>query len=355
MRRPLAAAGVSLLLLAAVVTYILDVGPLAPASAARSVVFIAISRTSDETDAREIEAIDLDAGTRQLFVARARVTALALSSDRRSLYVALTGGEVAFLDATTGSEFRAMDLGEPDVVSLVPTPDGHTLFAVTATDLQSSVVPIDLLTKQTGAPLTFDLTAGPAAIRGDALVVPLGDNRRLELAFIDVHTGALSSRVALPLGGSLVPPTAFRIDARRTGILAFDDGGSGSDPIVRMYLVTDPSHWEEVFGLPASPPFLAPPFPQAPQLQPVAIGLQAAAAADGTVHVCTTVGTIARRYVVSTDLRSTSAGTDCGPMAGGDQILMAKRDPPQLLVLDAASGKTIRTVPLAGVPAGLAH
>jgi len=353
-RRPLAAAGVALLLLAAAVSYILGVGPLAAASAARSVVFIAISRTSDETDAREIEAIDLDAGTRQLFGAGARVTALALSSDRRSLYVALAGGQIAFLDATTGSQFRAVDLGEPDVVSLVPTPDGHTLFAVTATDLRSSVVPIDLLTTQTRTAVTFDMTAGPAAIWGDALVVPLGDNRRLELAFVDVHTGALSSRVALPLGGSLVPPAAFRIDARRTGILAFDDG-SGSDPIVRMYLVTDPSHWEEVFGLPASPPFLAPPFPQAPQLQPVAIGLQAAAAADGTVHVCTTVGTIARRYVVSTDLKSTSAGTDCGPMAGGDQILMAKRDPPQLLVLDAASGKTIRTVPLAGVPAGLAH
>jgi hypothetical protein len=348
-RRPLAAAGVALLLLAAAVTYVLSVGPLAPASAARSVVFVAISRTSAETDAREIEVIDLDAGTRQLFGVGARVTTLALSSDRRSLYVALAGGQIAFLDATTGSQFRAVDLGEPDVVSLVPTPDGHTLFAVTATDLQSSVVPIDLLTTQTRTAVTFDMTAGPAAIRGDALVVPLGDNRRLELAFLDVHTGALSSRVALPLGGSLVPPAAFPIDARRIGILAFDGGFSDSESIVRMYLLTDPSHWDEVYGL------LGPSFPDAPQLQPVGIGLQAAAAADGTIHVCTTVGTVARRYVVSTELMSTSAGTDCGPMAGGDQILMAKGDPPQLLVLDAASGRTIRTVPLAGVPAGLAH
>jgi hypothetical protein len=34
---------------------------------------------------------------------------------------------------------------------------------------------------------------------------------------------------------------------------------------------------------------------------------------------------------------------------------MAKRDPATLLVLDATTGKALRTLPLAGVPARLVH
>src|SRR5256885_1645987 len=81
------------------------------ATAPRSAVFVAISRSADEADAREIEAIDLTAGTRDLFDAGGRITAMALSPDRRSLYVGLDGGRVTFLDATTGIEFGDVDLG----------------------------------------------------------------------------------------------------------------------------------------------------------------------------------------------------------------------------------------------------
>ncbi|HEV2011441.1 MAG TPA: hypothetical protein VGS17_10510, partial [Candidatus Limnocylindria bacterium] len=149
MRRTLIALGViGLLLVAGVSAYVLGIGPLAPPTVARSVVFVAISRSTDEADADEIEAIDLVAGTRDLFVVGGRITALALSADRRSLYVALDGGKVLLLDATTGSQFGAIDLGGPTVVSLVPTADGHTLFAIAVTSISSSVVPIDLATKK---------------------------------------------------------------------------------------------------------------------------------------------------------------------------------------------------------------
>jgi hypothetical protein len=342
-RGPLIALGAVVLLVGGfAVAYVLGIGPLARPTAARTVVFVAISRSSDEADAQEIEAIDLDAGTRELFDVGSRITALALSADRRSLYVGLDGGKVVLLDATTGSQFGAVDLGGPAVVSLVPTADGKTLFAVAVTNVQSTVVPIDLATKKAADPIVLPTTAGPAIIWGDALVVPFGDPQHLQVAFIDVNTRAVTSRLTLPRG-SLLPPAALRISDARTGIVAFDAGIQGGLGL-HLYVIADPLHWTDVA--------LQAPFPQGPNRQ-IGIGLQVAAAADGTIHLCSIAGTGARRYVIGTDLKSTSAGTDCGPLSGGERILMAKRDPAQLLVLDGKSGKTMRTLPLAGVPARL--
>jgi len=347
MRRPLIALGVIVLLLVAgTAAYVLGIGPLAPRIAARSVVFVAISRSADEADAQEIEAIDLAAGTRDLFDAGGRITAMAVSPDRRSLYVALDGGAVVLLDATTGSPFGTVDLHGPTVVSLVPTADGRTLFAVAVTNVQSSVVPIDLATKKTADPVTFPMTAGAAVISGDALILPLADPQRLQVAFIDVNTHAVTSRLTLP-GGSSIAPAAFRISGARTGIVAFDLPFARGGPGLRVYVITDPLHWSDVA--------LSAPFPQGRGRQPIGIGLQATASVDGTIHVCTTAGAAAQRYVVSSDLRSTSVGMTCGPLAGGDRILMATRDPAQLLVLDGRTGNTVRTLPLAGVPARLAQ
>jgi hypothetical protein len=343
-RRPLIALGVVLLLLVAgAVAYVLGVGPLTRPSAAGSVVFVAISRSSDEADAHEIEAIDLTAGTRDLFDAGGRITAMALSADRRSLYVALDGGKIVLLDATTGSQFGAIGLGGPTVVSLDPTADGRTLFAVAVTNIQSSVVPIDLATKKAADRVTFAMTAGVAVIRGDMLIVPLADPQRLQVAFIDVTTRAVASRLALPRG-SLLPAAVFAISGTRTGLVMFDPGLTGGGGL-RVYTITDPLHWSDLL--------LQAPWPQG-QGRQIGIGLQAAAAADGSIHVCSAAGTNARRYVVSADLQGAIAGTDCGPLAGGDQTVMAKRDPAQLLVLDG-SGKAVRTLPLAGVPARLVH
>jgi outer membrane protein assembly factor BamB len=342
-RRPLIALGAILLLLGAVaIAYGLGLGPLARPTAARSVVFVAISRSSDEADAQEIEAIDLDAGTRDLFDVGSRITALALSADRRSLYVGLDGGKIDLLDATTGSPFGNVDLGGPTVVSLVPTADGKTLFAVAVTNIQSTVVPIDLAAKRAGDPIVLPTTAGPAVIRGDALLVPFGDPGHLQVAFIDVNTRAVTSRLALPRG-SLVAASAFRITDGRTGVVAYDPGFTGSTGL-RVYVLTDTLHWTDVA--------LQAPFPQGPRGQ-IGIGLQVATAADGTIHLCSIAGTAARRYVVGPDLKGISAGTDCGPLSGGDRILMAKRDPAQLLILDEKTGKTVRSLPLAGVPARL--
>ena len=346
MRRPLIAFGVLVLLFLAVgVASLLGVGPLAPRTAARSVVFVAISRSTDEADAREIEAIDLEAGTRELFDAGGRITAMAISPDRRSLYVGLDGGKVVLLDATTGSQFGAVDLGGPTVVSLNPTADGNTLFVVAVTNVQTTVVPIDLGPKKAAEPLTFPMTGGPAVIRGDTLLVPLGDPQRLQVAFVDIGRRTLRSRLILPRGSS-VPPVAFPIDAGRTGIVAFDSGLTSGSLGMRMYVVIDQLLWSDV-------PLEAP-FPLGFGRPRIGIGLQGAASASGAIQVCSSAGTSARRYLIGADLKATSAGADCGPLAGGAEIVMAKRDPAQLLVLDG-TGKTLRTLPLAGVPARLVH
>ena len=343
MRGPLIAVGAIVLLIGAVaIAYVIGLGPLARPTVARSVVFVAISRSSDEADAQEIEAIDLDAGTRQVFDVGSRITALALSADRRSLYVGLDGGKIAMLDATTGTQFGAVDLGGPSVVSLVPTADGKTLFAVTVTNIQSTVVPIDLATKKPADPIVLPATAGGGVISGSALIVPFGDPQRLQVAFIDVNTRVVSSRLTLPRG-SLVPPTAFRISDARTGVAAYDSGFSGGG--LRVYVLTDQLHWTDVA--------LQAPLPQGQRGGQIGIGLQAAATAEGIIQLCSVAGANARRYVIGTDSRSTSVGSDCGPLSGGDRILMARRDPAQLLVLDGKSGKTVRTLPLAGVPARL--
>ena len=343
MRRPLIALGVvAVIVLALAAAYALRIGPLVPPAAPRSVVFVAISRSTDEADAHEIEAIDLDAGTRDLFDAGGRITAMALSADRRSLYVALDGGKIVLLDATTGSAFGSIDLHGPTIASLSPTLDGRTVFAVTVTNIQSAVVPIDLATRRSADPITLPMTA---VIRGEALVVPLGDPQRLQVAFIDLATRAVTSRLTLPRG-SLVPAATVGLGDARTGIITWDPGFTGGGAGLRVYAVTDPLHWSDVL--------LQAPLPQGLG-RSIAVGLQAAATADGTIHVCSTSGTSARRYVVSADLRGTLAGADCGLLAGGDRIVMAKRDPPQLTVLDDRSGAALHSLPLAGVPARIVH
>lgn len=343
MRRLLVALAGLVLIVAvgAIATVGLGVGPLAARSAARSVVYVAISRSTDEADAREIEAIDLVAGTRELFDAGGRITALVVSADRRSLYVAVDAGRIQFLDAMTGSRFAEVDLRGPTVTSLVVAADGRTMYAVTATNVQSSVVPVDLGARKAGDPIVLGPGAGTAVLRGDSLIVPIADPRGSEVDFVSVRTRVLTDRLTLPRG-SLTAPSAIAISATLTGIVWFDPTGGGAGTL-RVALVQDPLHWQDVS--------LAAPFGVAPARggQPAVF----AAAANGIVHVCVPAAGSTRRYIVTPDRKSSIAGTECGPLAGGPDILLGRRDPAQLLVIDPTTGRTARTLPLAGVPARL--
>lgn len=344
MSRPFIALGVvTVLIVAAGLGYVLGIGPLARPAAAGSVVFVAISRTGNDAEAREIEVVDLDTGTHGLFDAGGPITAMALSADRRSLYVALDGGKIVLLDATTGSQYGLVTLGRSPVVSLAPTADGRTLFAVAVTNTQTSVIAIDLGTGKAGEPIALPPTSsGRVVIRDDALVVPFNDAQGLEVAFIDVNSRVVRSRLTIPRH-SLGAPAAFPIGDALVGVVALDSASSFGPGIfgIHVYVLTDVSHWHdvEVFA-----PHPEGPFGPTPQ----------AASADGAIHVCATVdqGPSGVRYVItSADLIPTSVASDCGLLAGGGQILMLFPERAQLWVLDAKTGKTIRTPSLAGVPA----
>ncbi len=151
----------------------------------------------------------------------------------------------------------------------------------------------------------------------------------------------LTDRLTLPRG-SASAPGAVDISSTLTGVVWFDATGGGAGTI-RLTLVQDPQHWQDVT--------LAAPFglPLVRGGQPLVF----AASANGIVHLCVPAAGSTRRYVVTQDRKSSIAGTECGPMAGGPDILLARRDPAQLIVIDPTTGKNTRTLPLAGVPARL--
>ncbi len=342
MRRLLVAVSVIVLLLvvAAGASAVLGVGPLAR-GAAVSVVYVAVSRSTDEADAREIEAIDLAAGTRELFDAGGKITAMALSPDRRSLYVAVDGGRVVFLDAITGTTFAEVDLRGPTVTSLAFPPDGRTLFALTATNLQGSVIPIDLDARKAGDPIVLPAGASSAVVRGDSLLVAISDQRSTQVLFVSMRSRTVTDRLTLPRG-SLAAPVTLRVSDTRTAVFTYDiTGGAGGG--IRAYLVSDPLHWDDV-ALPAPLGF------QTGRLQTL---VYATVTPAGVIHACVPSVAGARRYVITTDKTFTVAGSECGPLGGSSEVLMARRDPAQLLVLDPTTGKVTRTLPLAGVPARL--
>ena len=352
MRRLLAAAALLVLVLVGgAAATVAGIGPLAPRGAPASVVFVAISRSTDESDAPEIEAIDLAAGTRALFDAGERISALALSPDRRTLHVARADGHLVSLDAVTGTQFADLDLGRQPIAALVPSADGRLLSVLTVPDLRTTLTVIDLERRTARTPLVLGKRpTGGAALRGGELIVPFGDPFGLDVAFVDPARGAVTATLTLPRG-TLAPPLAVDLGADGVAVVGFEPSARASAG-ANVYLVRDATHWEAVSAaLPAS---LGgrPAGPGNPLL--LGGGLQAASG-PGTLHLCAS-GPGARRYTVSASDRTVAvAGAECGPLAGGSDVVLARRDPAQLLVLDGRSGRNTRTLPLAGVPARLAR
>jgi hypothetical protein len=330
------------LLIAAALSYALRIGPLAPLTAARSTVFVAISRGLDPADAREIESIDLAGGARELFdVGDGPITALALSRDRRSLYVGLVSGKVLMLDATTGARFGAVALGGTPITSLVATADGSTLFAYSATNAESSVVPIILASKTTADAIRLPPTAGPPVIQGDDLVIAFKDQGGLELTYLDVATRAERSRLTIPSQG-LGALAAFPIGGTLVGVAAFDQASPGTMTL-HLFVVADRSSWRDVVV----------PGPD-PRGQ---FGFRPSATSAGdAIHLCGIQDKQASRYVFAiADLAPTPVDGSCGPLVTGERLVMAMREGSQLLLLEPKTGKAIGAFPLAGVPTAVAH
>ncbi len=320
---------------------VVGIGPFAR-GAAPSAVFVAISRSEDENDAREIEVVDLETGTHTLFELDERIAALALAPDRRSLYVALERGSVAFLDAGTGTRFATVDV-HGRARSLIASPDGRALYVMTETGANAWLVVIDLGERRAAAPFLIGSRpqdAGRPALRGDTLLVPFADPLGLQILTVGLSPVAVLSQTSVPQAAA-GSPVAVPLRDGRTAVAAFDAGGiSGIG--THVYVFADPAQRAVTeLRIPAG-------FAQRSSLQ-------AAAASDGTLHVCALGGPQIRYTIASADLIVTPRGNECGPMAGGDQILLGRRAPAQLLVLDGSSGRVVRSLPLAGVPAFVAR
>lgn len=316
-------------------------------------VFVAISRNDDEADAREIEVIDLGGGERQLFAVDGRITAMALSADRRSLFVALEGPKLVLLDARTGASFGRIDLDGGAVSQLVIGPDGR-LYAILNSSEGVAITPIDPDAKRAGPTVPVGGAVGtavgrPAVVPG-GLLIPLADSRNLQLVRVTVQPLAVAVRTDIARSGGLPgAPAALALGGGQNAALApFDAGVRGA----RLFVFGDPALRREKTLAFGSFSFTSP-------RGILDIQAQAAASADGTaIQACVGNSRGARRYSVAvSDLVATEAGTECGQMThgDGDTVLIAARGSARLIVIDEHTGVTRRTLPLAGIPTQLAR
>ncbi|HET8569784.1 MAG TPA: hypothetical protein VFM93_12470, partial [Candidatus Limnocylindria bacterium] len=146
--------------------------------APESRLYVAISRSDDETAAREIEVIDTGSGERTLFDVGIRISALALSPDRRTLYVGTDDGRVLLYDPNSGgfiAEIRTRRLA-----SLLPV--GDELYGVSSARDGSAAVRIDLRARKEAAATPLPGLAGRPAYAAGSLYVPYVDGTRNALA-----------------------------------------------------------------------------------------------------------------------------------------------------------------------------
>ncbi|HUQ16989.1 MAG TPA: hypothetical protein VM070_04305 [Candidatus Saccharimonadales bacterium] len=316
-------------------------------------VYVAISRNDDETDAREIEVIDLAGGERRLFAVDRRITAMALSADRRSLYVAVDGPRIMLLDARTGSVFGRIDLDGARVSALVIGSDDR-LYATTVSALSVTIVPIDADAKRAGRALEIGgtgLVGGRPAVLPGALLVPVAEPRLLQLVRVTLATLTVAGRTEITRAGGLPgAPAALSLGSDGTTAVVTPDAAGPRG--ARLLVFTDPEARREKtlsfgnFGFDSPRGILD-------------IQAQAAASADGTaIQACVGNSRAARRYSVTvSDLAAVEVGTDCGQMVHGDAdtVLIATRGSPRLIVIDEHTGTVRRTLALAGVPTQLAR
>ncbi|GAC1493942.1 MAG: hypothetical protein NVS1B1_11870 [Candidatus Limnocylindrales bacterium] len=330
----------------------IGIGPLARPLAAGN-IFVAISRNDDETDAREIEVIDLAGGERQLFTVDRRITALALSADRRSLYVAVDGPKIMLPDAQTGSTFGRIDLDGAPVSGLVIGSDGR-LYATTVSAFGVTIVPIDVDAKRAGRALETagsGFVSGRPAVLPGAFLVPVAEVRLLQLVRVTLAPFAVAGRTGITRSGGLPgAPAALTLGGGglTAAITPFEAGQRGA----RLMVFTDPEARRET-----TLPFGTFSFNSPRGI--LDIQAQAAASVDGlAIQACVGTSRSARRYSVTvSDLAAVEVGADCGQMAQGDAdtVLIATRGSPRLVVIDEHTGSVRRTLALAGIPTQLAR
>lgn len=331
----------------------LGVGPFAP-GAPLSWVYLAIARQSPDSDARDVEVIDFATGERQVFALEAtRIFDLALSRDRRTLYVASTNGTILELDALRGAVLGEIQLDSTgEVRRLVVLAEGSRLVAVTVQALDSAARLVDLGTRrevsfvslgtrlvgQSIAPADVLLSVSDRAQTEQVLALgrdPFRVREEVLIASSSVRVirTAAPALVAAP-DGSVVALSPFSL---RLGVL------SGT--------LTERRGIEIRTGIATTTSGVT-------TLVPGSDGDVTVSADGRVIHFCVGTGLRSERFTAPWDsLTPTRVGTECGRyvrLADGT-LYLAVRGRPEVRVLNPATGEVTRTLALAGYAQRVAY
>lgn len=348
MRRGLVA--IALLVLAAIVLLIgsRSFGPgTQPAPAAR--LYVAISRSDDESAAREIEVIDTASGERSLFDVGGRISALALAPDRKTLYVGLDDGLLLLVDPLSGVRYgeirtrRAswiLPLGTTEIVLVGSSPTG------------GAIAKVDVPGRREVAVAEIDALPGQPVIRGAELLVPFvarNDTRARSLGpnALAVYSTATLARSASSLVTSMTGrvalghPIAHLAPSRGVAYLAqWDSGPAAARLFIDVAGETQPREVRVGVTTPGT---------ERPLRGLSAVQSSLASTPDGVLHACTGSAEIAARYVVTETARV--VGNECGQLVRvAERMYLAVRGKPRVAVIDASSGRSLRDLLLPGIP-----
>jgi hypothetical protein len=350
---PLAVTVVAVLIVAGLlygIGRVAGVGPFAPGVPA-SWLFLAISRGGEEGDAREIEVIDLVTGERPpLFPLDDRAFDLALSRDRRTLYVGTTNARVFELDAQRGVFLGEIKLaGGGDVRRLLVLPDGGRLLAVVAGATDASAALVDLGARRETGRLSLGNRIIGQSVAGRDVVLATSDRGRVEqLLTLDLDPLRVRDELIL---SSLDVPSAPRTAAPSLR-LARDGSIVALSPFaLRLTAVAIGSGERRSADIPTSGIRAGAPFPGFDADLTLANG-------DAVVHFCVGTSQRAERFVAPREtLRGERVGTECGRYASlrDGSVYLAVRGKPELRELDPTTGVSRRTLALAGFAQRVAY
>ena len=318
-----------------------------PAPASR--LYVAISRSDDESAAREIEVIDTASGERSLFDVGGRISALTLAPDRKTLFVGLDDGLLLLVDPQSGvryGEIRSrraswiLPLGTSEVLLVGPTPTG------------GAIAKVDVPGRREVTSAELDAVPGEPVVRAGELLVPVVPRNDTRAAVLGPNSLAVYSTATLARSGSILVaqmtgrvalghPIAHLAPSRGVAYLAQWDSGPGA---ARLFIdVAGETQPREVrIGVTT-------PGTERPLRGLASVQSSLASSPDGLLHVCTGSAELAARYLVGETARL--VGSECGQLLRvQERLYLAVRGKPRVAVIDGLSGRPLRDLLLPGIP-----
>ncbi len=348
MRRVLGTVAVLVVVVVGLLVGSRSVGPgTQPAPASR--LYVAISRSDDESAAREIEVIDTASGERSLIDIGARISALTLSPDRKTLFVGLDDGLLLLVDPVNGvryGEIRSrraswiLPLGTTEVLLVGSSPTG------------GAIAKVDVPGRREIAVAEIEALPGQPVIRGGELLVPVVVRNDTRAASVGPNALAVYSTATLARSASSLVaymtgrvahghPIAHLMRSQSVVYLAQWDSGPGA---ARLLLgVSGEAQPREVLVAVTTPGT------ERPLRGLATVQSSLASTPDGVLHVCTGSAELAARYIVTETARL--VGSECGQLvSAAERVYLAVRGKPRVAVIDAVSGRALRDLLLPGIP-----